>query len=122
MCRADLTETQVDEQALLKEEALMKIESLITPKSDIMDELSRLFELNFNSNKNTYCKANWKHYKRLSRKIDGKLERKKNNERKLYTVGAVEYGLPVPVSSRRNYNSYIIKKQMHVLNANIANI
>jgi len=132
MCRTDLTGMQVDEQALLKEEALMKIELLITPKSDVVDELSRLFELNFNFNKNTYYRLNWANYKRLlhnglsykklPRKVDGKWNRGKDTGKKLYTVGAIEYGLPVPAASRRNYNSSIIRKQMHVLNDNIVNI
>lgn len=117
----DLNEVmaQVDEQILQKEEAIMKIKSLITPKIDTMDELSRLYELNFCANKNSLHRKEWRLRRELPRKISESSI--KENRRKLYTVGAIEYGLPVPVTSRRNYYSTIIQRQIHVLNTNIVN-
>eukprot|EP00826_Nyctotherus_ovalis_P033057 TRINITY_DN2666_c0_g1_i1.p1 TRINITY_DN2666_c0_g1~~TRINITY_DN2666_c0_g1_i1.p1 ORF type:complete len:133 (+),score=21.98 TRINITY_DN2666_c0_g1_i1:557-955(+) len=124
MCKDDLHKptTQVDEQDLLREEAIMKIQSLITPKTDTMDELSRLFELNFCASKNPSQRQDWRLNKRLSRRAKDKMLRVKESKKKLFTVGAVEYGLPVPFVSRRNFYSSIIREQMHVLNKHIVNM
>jgi len=119
MCKMNLNEMieQLDGQTLEEREALMKIKSLITPKIDITDELIRLDELNFCANKNSLRRKEWRLRKELPRKISESSI--KEDRKKLYTVGAMEYGLPIPMTSRRNYYSTIIQRQVHVLNTSI---
>lgn len=103
-----------------------EIENLMHPKEDTMDELSRLYELNFynTSHKKNALISNEFIINCLPREI-AKKEKNHNKKlcknNKLYTVGAVEYGLPVPVVSQRCYNSSIVQKHAHVLNTQLSN-
>lgn len=120
MCRTELKEdiTQADASTLLREETFRKIEALVVPRNSITDELSRLYELDACAEANAYQREELSYSKKIPRRM-GKTPLK--SKKKLYTVGAVEYGLPVPLTSRQGYSTSIARNKMHVLNASIVN-
>ena len=115
-----------DEKA--KESIIAEINALITPRSDTVDELSRLYELNFYSKKTLQMKKEEELIRdSLPRDItifeDNNKQHIANDANAsdlgLYTVGAVEYGLPVPVPSVKCYNTSIVRKHASVLNSHL---
>eukprot|EP00826_Nyctotherus_ovalis_P023473 TRINITY_DN1802_c0_g1_i7.p2 TRINITY_DN1802_c0_g1~~TRINITY_DN1802_c0_g1_i7.p2 ORF type:complete len:221 (+),score=30.34 TRINITY_DN1802_c0_g1_i7:821-1483(+) len=120
MCRTELKEeiTQADESVLLKEEAFRKVQALVFPRDSVTDELSRLYELDVCAQANTHQREESSYSEKLPRISKSPLKSKK---KKLYTIGAVEYGLPVPLTSRQSYNTSIARNKMQVLNASIVN-
>ena len=124
MCRANIKETmaEIDQYGNIDEEIVVKIGSLITPKNDTMDELSRLYELDFCSRRNSY-KLDELEFDKIIEKVPRKIQTKSNKPNNFkdrwFTAGPVEYGLPVPVCLRRSYNTSIVGNHLHVLNVNL---
>lgn len=125
ICRLNIVEAigRINKEKAIIEEILTKIKMLITAKEDTMDELSRLYELNFCARRNAF-KNKELDMKSILQRIPRKISNKQKTEvmHKLYTVGAVEYGIPVPVTLKRNYHTSIIQKHIHVLNDNLSNL
>ncbi len=95
-----------------------EIANLMEPRAETVDELTRLYELNF------YVRQHPLHDSETSEQEEPELPREIGlvsalHENGRYTTGAVEFGLPVLAAPERSYNTAIMGKHAAVLNAHI---
>ncbi len=118
ICRLNVADAIKPEKTGPAAEAMADLNSLLQPRAETVDELARLYELNFYARKHPArpLLPLTDQIMSLPREIHPA-----RTERGRYTVGAVEFGLPTLAASERSYNSSIMGKHTAVLNANLGN-